>query len=46
MAIKELLTGHVKADENPDDTLTKLVGGGIKGKNLVQVYLYNIHDGW
>ena len=42
----ELLTGHVKTDENPADILTKVVVGGIKRKNLVQMYLYDIHDGW
>ena len=34
--MRELLTGHVKTDENPADMLTKVVGGGIKRKNLVQ----------
>ena len=43
VAMGELLTGHVKRDESPADILTKLVGGGIKRKNLVQMYL---HDGW
>ena len=42
----ELLTGHIRTDENPTDILTKVVGGGIKRKNLVQMYLYDIHDGW
>ena len=42
----ELLAGHVKTDENPADILTTVVGGGIKMKNLVQMYLYDIHDGW
>ena len=42
----ELLTGHVKTDENPADILPNVVGGEIKGKNLVQMYLYDIHDGW
>ena len=46
VAMGELLTGHVKTDENPADILTKVVGGGIKRKNLVQMYLYVIHDGW
>ena len=46
MAIGDLLTGHVKTDENPADLLTKVVGGGQKRKNLVQMYLYDIHDGW
>ena len=30
----ELLTGHVKTDENPADLFTKVVGGGQKRKNL------------
>ena len=42
----QMLTGHVKTDENPVDSLTKVVGGGQKRKNLVQMYLYDIHDGW
>ena len=46
VAMGELLTGHVKTDENPTDLLTKIVGGGQKKKNLVQMYLYDIHDGW
>ena len=46
VAMGELLTGHVKTDENPADLLTKVVGGGQKRKNLVLIYLYDIHDGW
>ena len=42
----ELLTGHVKTGENPANLFTKVVGGGQKRKNLVQMYLYDIHDGW
>ena len=42
----ELLTGHVRTYENPTDILTKVVGGGQNWKNLVQMYLYDIHDGW
>ena len=45
-AMGEVLTGHVKTDENPADLLTKVVGGGQHRKNLVQVYQYDIHDGW
>ena len=48
VAMGEMLTGHVKTDENPADILTKAVSGGQKRKNLVQMYLllYDIHDGW
>ena len=46
VAMGELLTVHVKTDENPADILMKVVGGGLKRKNLVQMYLYDIHDGW
>ena len=46
VAMGELLTGHVKTGENPADILTKVVGTGIKRKNLVQMYLYDIHDCW
>ena len=46
VAMGELLTGHAKTDKNRADILTKVVGGGIKRKNLVQMYLYDIHDGW
>ena len=46
VAMGELLTGNVKMDENHADILTKVVGGGIKRKNLVQMCLYDIHDGW
>ena len=42
----DMLTGHVKTDENSADLSTKVVGGGQKRKNLVQIYLYDIHDGW
>ena len=35
VAMGELLTGPFKTDENPADILTKVVGGGIKRKNLV-----------
>ena len=41
-----MLTGHVKTDENPADILTKVVGGGVKRKNLVQMYIYDVHDDW
>ena len=46
VATGEMLTGHVRTDENPADILTNVVGGGQKRKNLVQMYLYDIHDGW
>ena len=46
VAVGELLTGHIKTDENSADILTKVVSGGIKRKNLVQMYLYDIRDGW
>ena len=42
----EILTGHVKTDENPADILTKVVGGQMKRKNLAQMSQYCIHDGW
>ena len=42
----ELLTGQVTTDENPADILAKVVGGGQKMKNLVQMYQYDIHEGW
>ena len=42
----EPLIRHVKTDENPADLLTKDVGGGQKRKNLVQMYQYDVHDGW
>ena len=32
VAMGELLTGNVKTDENPADSLTKVVGGGQKGR--------------
>ena len=35
VAMGELLTGHVKTDENPADLLTKVLGGGQKRKNFV-----------
>ena len=46
VAMGELLTGHVRTDENLADILTKVVGGGQKRKSLVQMYLYDIHYGW
>ena len=46
VAMGELLPGHVKMDENPADILTKVVGVEIKRKNFVQMYIYDIHDGW
>ena len=42
--MQEILTRHVKIDENPADLLTKVVLGGIKRKNLIQMYLYDIAD--
>ena len=45
VAMGELLTGYVKTDDNPADTVTKVVAGGQKRKNLVQMYPYDIHDG-
>ena len=46
VAMGEMLTGHVKTDENPAGLLTKVVGGGQKRKNLVQMYLHDRHHGW
>ena len=46
VTMEELLTGHVKTDENPADLLTKVVGAAQKRKNLVEMYLYDIHDSW
>ena len=46
VAMGEQATGHIKADESPADLLTKPLGGRQKRKNLVQMYLYDIHDGW
>ena len=44
VAMEEILTGHVKTDKNPPDLLTKVVSGGIKRRNLIQMYLYEIVD--
>ena len=35
IAMGEILTGHVKMDENPADLLTKVVSGGIKRQNMI-----------
>ena len=43
-AMQEILTGYVKMDENPADLLTKVVSGGTKRRNLIQMYLYDIVD--
>ena len=43
VVMEELLTGLVTADENPAGLINQ---GGQKRKNLVQMYLYDIHDGW
>ena len=40
----EILTGHVKMDENPANLLTKVVSGGIKRQNLIRMYLYDVVD--
>ena len=40
----EILTGHVKMDESPADLVTKVISGGIKRQNLIQMYLYDIVD--
>ena len=49
-AVREAVAGGelLTTDENcnPADLLTKVVGQGQKRKNLVQMYLYDIHDGW
>ena len=42
VAMEELLTGHVKTDENPADILTKVVGGGTKGR-IWYKYTYMIY---
>ena len=44
VAMQEILTGYVKMDENPADLLTKVVSGGTKRRNLIQMYLYDIVD--
>ena len=46
VAMGELLTGHVRTDENPADILTSVMGGGQKKQKLVQMYLYDIYDDW
>ena len=35
VAMQEILTRHVRTDENPADLLTKVVSGGIKRQNLI-----------
>ena len=35
VAMREILTGHVKMDENPAALLTKVVSGDIKRQNLI-----------
>ena len=35
VAMQEILTGHVKMDENPADLLTKVISGGIKRQNSI-----------
>ena len=42
--MQEILTRHVKMDENSADILTKVVLGGIKRQNLIRMYLYDIAD--
>ena len=44
VVMQEILTGHVRTDKNPADLLTKVVLGGIKRQNLIQMYLYDIAD--
>ena len=44
VAMQEILTRHVKTGKNPADLLTKVVLGGIKRQNLIQMYLYDIAD--
>ena len=35
IAMQEILTGHVKMDENPADLLTKVVSQGTMSRNLI-----------
>ena len=35
ITMQEILTGHVKMDENPGDLLTKVVSQGTKSRNLI-----------
>ena len=44
VAMQEILTRHVKFNENPVDLLTQVVSGGIKRQNLIRMYLYDIAD--
>jgi hypothetical protein len=44
VAMKECLVTHIPTNENPADIATKIIGGGAKRDNLVNMLLYDICD--
>ena len=40
----ELLTGHVRSEENPADICTKVIPGGMKRTQLLSRILYDLAD--
>ena len=40
----ELLTGHVRSEDNPADICTKVIPGGMKRNQLLSQILYDLAD--
>ena len=44
VAMGEILTGHVRSEDNPADIATKLFPAGMKCDHLVSLILYDLAD--
>ena len=44
VAMGELLTGHIRSEENPADLCTKVIPGGVKRNYLLEKILYDLTD--
>jgi hypothetical protein len=44
VAMGECITAHIPSEQNPADLCTKLMPGGMKRNNLIQMILYDLAD--
>ena len=40
----EILTGHVRSENNPSDLATNVLGGGVKRNGLISHLLYDLTE--
>ena len=44
VVVDEMLTGHVRSEDNPADLATKLLGGGAKHNGLISHLLHDLKE--